>query len=212
MGELWQVFCQFRLHKLLRGVELVARVVRHAEHGQRRGCFMHRLFADTGHFCVDRPGTLLLSQKHPVVKHIGLVRVQQQALRKMDFSLRKLLFTFEHPPEVVQGELHQWSGRFVPGAIADDPLPLCHGGIQLAAALQQEAEIEPGLSKCGRDGNRPAVGGFGARRITQGVEGGAQIEIDGVGVRRLVPGQPCLVQQGRKRQKPRALQTGGVID
>ena len=84
------------------------------------------------------------------------------------------------------------------GRLLGDPKPSLERRVDPALALQDQAQVEPGLDEGRGQQDGLAVGRLGPGQIVLLGEGDGQIELDEMVVRSLVAIQPGLVEDGRQ--------------
>ena len=194
-----------------RGGQLLGRVGRGAEHGQRRGAVHHGGDRDVFEAAVHRPLALLLAQVDPVGHDVGLLRIDAQAQRQHGLGLGIALADFQQAAEVVQGlHVQRRIGLDVRlHLVGEDGLPHRQRVVGAAGAFQQGAEVEAGFDEAG-----VLADGLAQHRLGAGVVAGigqhhGQVEAGGVDQRRRRVVDPGTVQADGGGQLSAFLQHGG---
>ncbi|MNH11934.1 hypothetical protein D3C79_714630 [compost metagenome] len=183
-----------RPDEVQRGRQLQAGVVTAGEQGQRRGGLEQVAVGHPRRWLIDWPDALFLPQVHPVLDDLGLPRVGLQAGMQDGFGRLQLAGFLQQAAEAVASHQVQLTALLgVDQALVEHRLPGGQGLLGLLLALQQRAQVEPGLGEFGILGNSGAIGIFRSLELPQLGQRGAQVELDDVVDRGMAMLQPALV-------------------
>ena len=193
--------------------ELYGRIIRDGDHRESRGGLFHECNRSIADRQINGPAALLLAQENPMMEHVRLVGIESQTPAQVVRRIPVLFADLQRTAQVVQGENQErLLLRRIGRDVTLDPPPLLDSLLRGSHTFEEKAEVKPGLNESGGQGNRLPVGFFGAGQFAEVGQGGAEVEVGQVGMRRARSPEPGLVEDRSQWGAPTLLQLATVVD